>query len=58
MRWSRFKIFNPANEWWPWFAWYPVLLADTDEWVWLEKIEKMRVWNIPGSYTQYRDKQI
>lgn len=44
-------------KWHEWFAWYPVILDDTAEWVWLEKImrKKNYVTGFPiASWWEYR----
>lgn len=37
MRWKKPEP-RPATYWKPWFAWHPVMIEDTAEWVWLERI--------------------
>ena len=37
MRWKKPEP-RPETYWKPWFAWFPVRIEDTGEWVWLEWI--------------------
>jgi len=48
MRWK-----SKANKWHDWFAWHPVLIWG-GEWVWLEKVRRMR-W---GTEWKYLEKKI
>jgi hypothetical protein len=39
MRWKP----DHKRGWRPWFAWYPVYLEDIEKYVWLERVEKHRL---------------
>ena len=36
MRWCG----KPRDEWYVWFAWRPVRLTGTSQWVWLTRVER------------------
>lgn len=41
MRWGPFNTaIRDLRKWHTWYAWYPVKLSTTGEWVWLEKVDR------------------
>ena len=50
MRWPTVKSHIDAwqkvrKQWRPWFAWFPVHLTESQEWVWWETIERRKDWS-------------
>lgn len=58
MRWKRPEP-RPPTYWKPWFAWRPIVIEDTGEWVWLEWVWRHSEWVSGGLsdgylYSRYR----
>ena len=51
MRWQAHGI---DDKWRRWFAWYPVLAQDGDEWIWLEWVERREYVSVGGGGYDYR----
>ena len=55
MRWNKTES-RPETYWKPWFAWHPVRLENTGEWVWLEWVWIHRDgFDAFGDICRYRD---
>lgn len=46
----RTKLKKKKNEtaWHKWFAWYPIYIHRTGQWVWLEKVERLKILDYCG----------
>ena len=53
MRWS--IGYTDLFKWHSWYAWHPVTIAATDEWVWLERIQRRMFATYGGGGWKYRE---
>lgn len=54
MRWSTKEPVN-TSDWHEWYAWHPVQINGTSDWVWFERVERREITNWSESIWIYRE---
>jgi hypothetical protein len=59
MKWNgetTLDYWKRVGEWHEWFAWRPVLCAESRKWVWLETVMRRQFPNELGASSEYKER--